>query len=85
MLGEEGLMVPIFATSTKANLLIYLVGGGFVLLGAFYFGRLVTFFFPKNPLIRKGKDENEELTPKQKKFVEFLDNASNQSKGKTDA
>ena len=52
-------MVPIFATSTKANLLIYLVGGGFVLLGAFYFGRLVTFFFPRNPLIRKGKEEND--------------------------
>ena len=52
-------MVPIFATSTKANLLIYLGGGGFVLLGAFYFGRLVTFFFPKNPLIRKGKEEND--------------------------
>ena len=52
-------MVPIFATSTKANLLIYLGGGVFVLLGAFYFGRLVTFFFPKNPLIRKGKEEND--------------------------
>ena len=52
-------MVPIFATSTKANLLIYLGGGGFVLLGAFYFGRLVTFLFPKNPLIRKGKEEND--------------------------
>ncbi len=46
-------MVPIFATSTQANLLIYVGGGGFVLLGAFYFGRLVTFFFPKNPLIRR--------------------------------
>ena len=52
-------MVPIFATSTKANLLIYLGGGGFVLLGAFYFGRLVTFLFPKNPLIRKEKEEND--------------------------
>ena len=52
-------MVPIFATSTKANLLIYLGGGGFVLLGAFYFGRLVTFFFPENPLIRKGKEKND--------------------------
>lgn len=56
---EEGLMVPIFATSTQANLLIYLGGGSFVLLGAFYFGRLVTFFFPKNPLIRKGKEKND--------------------------
>ena len=52
-------MVLIFATSIKANLLIYLGGGGFVLLGAFYFGRLVTFFFPKNPLIRKGKEKND--------------------------
>ena len=70
-------MVPIFATSTKANLLIYLGGGGFVLLGAFYFGRLVTFFFPKNPLIRKGKVEKEEFTPKQKEFVEPIDEATN--------
>ncbi len=58
VLGRR-IMVPIFATSTQANLLIYLGGGGFVLLGAFYFGRLVTFFFPKNPLIRKGKEEND--------------------------
>ena len=29
---------------------------------------------------RKGKEENEGLTPKQKEFVEFLENASNQSK-----
>ena len=77
-------MVPIFATSTKANLLIYLGGGGFVLLGAFYFGRLVTFFFPKNPLRRKGKEENEGVTPKQKEFVEFLEKASNQTKEKND-
>ena len=78
-------MVPIFATSTKANLLIYLGGGGLVLLGAFYFGRLVTFFFPKNPLIRKGTEENEKLTPKQKEFVEFLEKDSNQSKKENDA
>ena len=77
-------MVSIFATSTQANLMIYLGGGGFVLLGAFYFGRLVTFFFPKNPLIRKGKDQNEELTPKQKEFVDFRDKATNQSKEKND-
>ena len=51
-------MNPILATSTQANLL-YVLGGGFVLLGAFYFGRLVTFFFPKNPLIRKGKEKND--------------------------
>ena len=78
-------MIPIFATSTQANLLIYLGGGGFVLLGAFYFGRLVTFFFPKNPLIRKRQEENEKLTPKQKEFVEFLEKASNQSKEENDA
>ena len=29
---------------------------------------------------RKRKEENEGLTPKQKEFVEFLENASNQSK-----
>ena len=78
-------MVPIFATSTQANLLIYLGGGGFVLLGAFYFGRLITFFFPENPLIRKRKNEKAELTLKQKDFVEFLEKASNQSKEKNDA
>ena len=61
-------MVPIFSTSTQTNLLIYVVGGGFVLLGALYFGRLVTFFFPNNRLIKKGKKENEELTPKQKRI-----------------
>ena len=72
-------MLSIFATSTQANLLIYVGGGGFVLLGAFYFGRLITFFFPENPLIRKGKKENEKLTPKQKDFVEFLEKASNKS------
>ena len=78
-------MVPIFATSTQTNLLIYVGGGGFVLLGAFYFGRLVTFFFPNNPLIKNGKKEKEELTSKQKEFVEFLEKASNQSKENNDA
>ena len=29
---------------------------------------------------RKGKEESEGLTPKQKEIVEFLENASNQSK-----
>ena len=75
-------MVLIFANFTQVNLLIYMGGGVFILLGAFYFGRLVTFFFPKNPLIRKGKKEKEELNPKQKEFVEFLEKASNQSKDK---
>ena len=78
-------MVQIFATSTQTNLLIYVGGGGFVLLGAFYFGRLVTFFFPNNRLIKKGKKENEELTPKQKEFIQFLDKASNQLKENNDA
>ena len=78
-------MVPVFATSTQTNLLIYVGGGGFVLLGAFYFGRLVTFFFPKNPLIRKGKEANEKLTTKQQEFAEFLEKASNQSKENKDA
>jgi len=50
-------MIPIIATSTKANLLIYVGGGGFILLGSFFFGRLVTFFFPKNPLIRKNREK----------------------------
>ena len=77
-------MIPIFSTSIQANLLIYVGGGGFVLLGAFYFGRLITFFFPNNPLIRKGKQKDEELTPKQKEFVEFLENASNQHKERND-
>ena len=78
-------MVPIFATSTEANLLIYVGGGLFVLIGAFYFGRLITFFFPENPLIRKGKEKNEKLSPKQKEFVEFLEKASDQSKERNDA
>ncbi len=78
-------MVLIFATSIQTNLLIYVGGGGFVLLGAFYFGRLVTFFFPNNPLIKNRKTEKEELTPKQKEFVEFLEKASNQSKENNDA
>ena len=84
-------MVPIFATSIQTNLLIYVGGGAFVLLGAFYFGRLVTFFFPNNPLIKNGKKEKEkekekkELTPKQKEFVEFLEKASNQSNENNDA
>ena len=53
-------MIPIFASSTQAYLLIYVGGGGFVLLGSFFFGRLVTFFFPKNPLIRNVKKKMNE-------------------------
>ena len=55
-------MIPILASAAKVNLLIYVVGGGFVLLGSFFFGRLVTFFFPKNPLIRSLKKEKDECT-----------------------
>ena len=32
----------------------------------------------------RQKEENEELTPKQKEFVEFLEKASNQTKEKND-
>jgi len=53
-------MIPILASSTQANLLIYIGGGGFVLLGSFFFGRLVTFLFPKNPLIRNGEKAKDE-------------------------
>ena len=52
-------MLNFFAIFTKTNPIIYLGEGGFVLQGAFYFGRLVTFFFPKNSLIRKGKEMND--------------------------
>ena len=50
-------MIPILSFSTQSNLLIYFGGSGFILLGSFFFGRLLTFFFPKNPLIRNGKRE----------------------------
>ncbi len=53
-------MIPVLAISIKSNLLIYVGGGGFVLLGSFFFGRLVTFFFPKNPLIRNDKKDTKE-------------------------
>jgi len=53
-------MIPIHASSIQANLLIYIGSGGFVLLGSFFFGRLVTFFFPGNPLIRNVKKEKDE-------------------------
>ena len=61
-------MVPIYTTFTQTNLLIYVGGCVFVLLGAFYLGRLVTFFFPSNPLIKK---ENDELTPNKKNLSSF--------------
>ena len=67
-------MIQIFATSTQVNLLIYLGGGGFVLLGSFFFGRLVTFFFPQNPLIRQGKKGKNQLNMRQvdiKKVCEY--------------
>jgi len=34
---------------------------------------------------RRGKEENDGLTPKQKEFIEFLEKASNQSKENNDA
>jgi|TARA_B100000214_G_scaffold147697_1_gene105638 hypothetical protein len=55
VLNTRSKMIQIIASSTQSNLLIYVGGGGFILLGSFFFGRLVTFFFPKNPLIRNGK------------------------------
>ena len=54
-MGHNRIMNSIFATTTQANWL-YLLGAGFILLGSYFFGRLVTFFFPQNPLIRKGKE-----------------------------
>tara|TARA_Y100001968_G_C18914880_1_gene507035 strand:+ start:270 stop:503 length:234 start_codon:yes stop_codon:yes gene_type:complete len=75
-------MVPNLSTSTQTNLLIYLCGGVFVLLGAFYFGRLVTFLFPKNLLIRKGNKVNDLPSTKQSKLDELLEKVSNQSKEK---
>ncbi|WP_269610638.1 hypothetical protein [Prochlorococcus marinus] len=53
-------MIPNLASSTQENMLIYVGGGGFVLLGSFFFGRLITFLFPKNPLIKNGKKEKDE-------------------------
>ncbi len=50
-------MTPLLATSPQANLL-WVLGGGFILLGSYYSGRLVTYLFPKNPLIRKGKTDD---------------------------
>ena len=55
----DGQMTPLLATSLQVNLL-WILGGGFILLGSYFFGRLVTFFFPKNPLVRKGKKEESE-------------------------
>ena len=52
-------MTPLLTTSSQANLL-WVLGGGFVLFGSYYFGRLVTFFFPKNLLVWKGKKDKSE-------------------------
>ena len=54
-------MIPVRASSIQSNLFIYFGSGGFVLLGSFFFGRLVMFFFQENPLIRnmKKKKKNE--------------------------
>ena len=61
-------MVPIFATSTQTNLLIYVGGGGFVLLGAFYFGRLVTFFFFKQSINQKREERERGTYSKAKRI-----------------
>ena len=49
-------MNPILATSTQANLL-YVLGGGFVLLGSYFFGHLVrdTFEIPNNESLNQMK------------------------------
>ena len=53
-------MIPMLPSSAQANVLIYACVGGFVLLGSFFFGGLVTFFFPKNPIIKNGNKEKDE-------------------------
>ena len=50
-------MIPIASTPIQANLMIYLGGGSFVLLGAFYFDRLVTFIFSKKSINQKREGE----------------------------
>ena len=65
-------MTPNLASSTQANILIYVGGGGFALLGSFFFGRLVTFFFPKNPLIKNGKKEKDEWACISNIYLEIL-------------
>jgi len=45
-------MNPLFATSTQVNILLA-VGGVGTLLGSYFFGRLITFVWPNNPLVRK--------------------------------
>ncbi|AAP99735.1 hypothetical protein EV11_1098 [Prochlorococcus sp. SS52] len=50
-------MHPILTTSSQANLL-YAAGLALGLIGSYFFGRLVTFFFPRNPLIRKAKKDD---------------------------
>ena len=54
-------MIISIASSTQANLPIYVGGVDFILWGSFFFSGLVTFFFPKNPLIRNVKKKMNEL------------------------
>tara|TARA_Y100001968_G_C19262941_1_gene670213 strand:+ start:456 stop:620 length:165 start_codon:yes stop_codon:yes gene_type:complete len=51
-------MNPLIASSPQADIL-FLLSGGFILLGSYFFGRLITFFFPKNPLIRESKQKKD--------------------------
>tara|TARA_Y100001968_G_scaffold121910_1_gene110954 strand:- start:740 stop:892 length:153 start_codon:yes stop_codon:yes gene_type:complete len=50
-------MNPILATTAQQSLL-YLLGGALILFGSYFFGRLITFFFPSNPLIIKRKNKD---------------------------
>ncbi len=40
VLNTRSKMIQIIASSTQSNLLIYVGGGGFILLGSFFFGNL---------------------------------------------
>ena len=53
MLRKMELMVPIIATSTQANLLIYGIGGGFVLLGSFLLWSSGYIFISKKSIDKK--------------------------------
>jgi len=48
-------MNPLFASSLPSNILLT-IGGIGILLGSYFFGRLITFIWPKNPLIRTKGD-----------------------------
>tara|TARA_B100000214_G_C23591650_1_gene456594 strand:+ start:349 stop:585 length:237 start_codon:yes stop_codon:yes gene_type:complete len=58
VLSARKKIIQIIDSSAQSNLLIYVGGGSFNLLGSFFFGRLVMFFSQKNPLLRKGKKKS---------------------------